>query len=308
MKQGKWLVMIYLIVGWLLLFSQAIGQELNCKVTIDINQLQTNQATERQIFKEMETLIAGFLNNREWTTDKFEPEERIECRLQITLTQMPSPTNFTAIAQFQVLRPVYNTNYETLLLSYVDREFQFQYIQSQPLEYNPNVFTGNLAALLAFYANLALAMDYDSFAKRGGDRYVEQMFNIVNFSQSAAEPGWRRAGDSRNRYWLTENLNNQQFYPLREAIYEYHRHGLDIFLINPEKARENILKALRKIDEVNKIRPATVLINVFFDTKGLELVNIFSQATDKQKMEAHTLLTRLDPGKADMYNRLIGKQ
>lgn len=281
------------------------AQELKVDVKVNYSQLATNQATEKSIFSDMEKAIISFMNNQKWTNDDFKKEEQIKCNLLITLTKTTAQNAFEATAQLQASRPVYNTNHQTPLLSFIDKSFNFGYVAGQQLIYSKNIYNDDLSSMLAFYANVVLAMDYDSFSKGGGAIYAEEAFNIVNIAQGSGNNGWTRSGSTMNRYWLAENLQSQQIIPFREALYTYYVEGMDIFLKDSDKARENILKALEVIDGVNKLKPSAVYTNIFFDVKGSELISIFQPAPLETRKKAHHFLLRLDPNKANLYNKLI---
>src|SRR6478609_11165732 len=146
--------------------TSSYSQELNAKVTINADQIQT---TDRAVFKDMERAFANFLNARKWGTDNYKNYEKINCRIFLNISKMPSIGNFVASAQITVARPVYNTNYETVLFNFADREWEFEYIESLPLEYNDNAYISNLTSMLAYYAYIVIGMDYDSYSEKGGD-------------------------------------------------------------------------------------------------------------------------------------------
>ncbi len=293
-----------LFLGLLMLVSlTTTAQELNCNVIVDATALVTNQATEKALFDDLRKAINTFMNSQKWTQDEFGKGEQIDCNLSITLQKSPAQNVFEATAQIQASRPVFNTGYETNMISFVDRDFRFTYTQGQPLIFSPNSFTNNLTSMLAFYAYIILAMDYDSFSELGGSPYVEQAFNIANIVPSG-EIGWGRTQGNRNRFWLIENLNSQQMLPLRKALYQYHRLGLDTFLIDSDEARENIFQALKAVEESNQLKPSSVLVNVFFDSKNQEIVNIFKEAPAEMRQKVQTLAIKLDPTNTQKYNQL----
>ena len=285
----------------------ATAQELRCNVVVNTNQIQeTGQIADKQIFRDLQQAIADFLNTRRWTEDKFNAGERINCNLVINIIKVPTINSFEANVQVQSSRPVYGTDYESIVLSYIDRNVAFQYTPGQPMDFNENIVTSALTTLLGFYANVIVGLDYDSFGRLGGNTYLQRAFNIANNAgqDPNAGPGWRSSDDIRNRYWLVENLNNQQMQPLREGLYIYHRQGMDNLLENPEQARGQILGVLNTLREVNQQKPQAVLTNTFFDTKSNELVNVFSQAAPQEKMQAYNILVELDPTQTERYRRL----
>src|SRR5258707_4737396 len=224
---------IFLFVA-LALGCKSLAQELNCKVTVNADQIQTS---DRSVFKDMERSIAAFLNSRKWTNDSHKPYEQINCNIFLNISRMPSIGSFVANAQITAARPIYNTNYETVIFNFADREFEFEYIESQPMEYNDNAYINNLTSMLAFYAYTILAIDYDSFSELGGNPYVQKMLTVVNNAQSSSHPGWIALGSNRSRFALMDNMNNQQMGDLRKNSYKYQRPASDNFDKSPDQGR-----------------------------------------------------------------------
>jgi len=291
----------FLITVLLLIGSGAGGQELNFKVTINADQIQT---TDRTVFKDMERAFANFLNTRKWTNDSYSGHEKINCTLFLNITKMPSIGNFAANAQITSARPVYNSNYETVLLNFADREWEFEYIESLPLEYNDNTYVSNLTSMLAFYAYIVLGMDYDSFSELGGTSYIQKALIVVNNAQSSNRIGWDALSSNRNRYALVESLNNPQMVELRKNTYRYHRLALDVFDKNPDQSREIVLNVLKNVKKVWTINPNSIFVISFFDSKATELVNIFSEGSLPVRREAYDILTSIDP-KRNIYQKII---
>jgi len=283
-------------------FSVVAAQELNCRVIVNAQQVQT---TERAIFTDMETDFAQFLNTTKWTTDEFAPEEVINCNILINISEMPSVGIFNASIQVLSSRPVYGTAYETVVLNFADRDWNFEYVQSQPLLFNENVFTNNITALLAYYAYVILGYDYDSFSELGGKPYFEQAFQIVNNAQQSNYPGWDQFNSLRNRYWLIENLQNPQLEPMRKAFYEYHLKALDILQDDREQAEKTIIKCLSTIQRANRARPRSILMLSFMDAKASEMIQLFSESSLPVRRQAYNLLNNIDPSRSDEYKSLI---
>jgi hypothetical protein len=297
--------LFFILAAFSTLSFPGMGQELNAIVRVNHQAVQT---TETRIFQDMETSFAQFLNNRKWTDDTYKGEERINCNLVITIDQMPSPSSFSATVQVQSSRPVYGTGYESLMLNFADRDWQFQYTESQPIDFNENTFTSNIASLLAYYAYIIIGLDYDSFSEMGGTPYFEKAQMVVtNAQQSAGDPGWDQFGSNRrrNRYWLAENFINQQMQPVRKGMYTYHRKGLDMFIANETESRANILTTVKAIEEVRKIQPQSILLIAFMDAKHNELVSIFSKGDPQIRREAYNSLVAIDPTQTDKYSVII---
>ncbi|MEM6643020.1 MAG: DUF4835 family protein [Bacteroidota bacterium] len=279
------------------------GQELNCRVIVDAQQVQT---TERAIFSEMESEFAQFLNTTKWTEDEFEDEEVINCNILITVSEMPSVGVFGASVQILSSRPVYNSAYESVVMNFADRDWQFEYLQSQPLLYNENnAFVNNITSLLAYYAYMILGFDYDTYEELGGNPYFEQAFEIVNNVQDLNIRGWQQFNSIRNRYWLVENLRSSQLEPIRKALYSYHRLGLDILTEDRESAEKTIIAALSEIQKANRARPRSILMISFMDAKAEELIQLFSESSLPTRRQAYNLLNNIDPARSDQYKSLI---
>ncbi|QIP14078.1 DUF4835 family protein [Spirosoma aureum] len=284
----------------------AQAQELNCQVTINSDQLFAQQKTDFSYVSQLKGIITEFMNNRRWSNDQFTVSERINCSININLIKSLTQGVFEATAQIVVTRPVYGSNYETTTFSYVDRSFNFVYLPTTPVYYRENQFSDDLTSLLAFYANVILAVDYDTFSKRGGNPFIQRAFTIMNLAQQGSPNGaWQTGGDRRNRYWLVENLQNQQLLPFRDGLYTYHRLGLDVFAANPVQVRKQTLALLTTIRTIGLQLPNSVLINSFFDAKSQEILNILYEGTPAERKQAFDLLSYLDPSKTEAYRKLV---
>lgn len=291
-----------LLFVWFILPAAAWAQELHCTVTINSTQIQTS---DRGIFRDMKTSIEQFMNTRKWTNDAFKSHEKIDCNMLITITTMPSIGNFEASVQIQSARPIYNTNYTSLVFNFADRDWQFEYIESLPMEYNDNTYTTNLTSMLAVYAYLIIGVDYDSFSELGGTPFFQRALQATNNAQQSNRPGWASLGSNRNRYWIVENYNSTQMTDLRKAFYAYHRQGLDTFDKDPDKSREVILKGLKDIKKARDINPQSILVVSFFDAKSKELANIFSAGNIQLRREAYDIIVAIDPSNSSAYEKII---
>lgn len=291
----------------ILLFFSASGlfaQELNFTVIINSDR---SRFQNTDVFNQMKASFEQFLNGRSWTSDEFRPEERIKGNMLITINEVPQVGVYSATVQVQVVRPVYGTNYESLIFNFADRNWSFEYIESQPLEFNRFTFLNNISSLLAFYAHIALGIDYDSFSSKGGNPYFEVANDIVNNAQQSGRPGWvQNPSDRRSRYWLVNDIYVSTVYSsIREAYYLYHRQGLDVIQSNPDEAYKNILAAIRLVSEANKLQPNGIFTISFVDAKGDEISQILKNASFEIREEAVKLLLEVDPNNARKYNELL---
>ncbi len=284
--------------------SQVLAQEFRCNVIINDSRVESQN---KQIVAQLSKALTKFMNTTQWTEDRYEEWERIECNILITLDKNTDLAQgvYSGDAQIQYNRPVFGTVYTSPILNYFDKNFDFSYKPSEPLIYIPNSTNNNLTLMLAYYSYIILALDYDSFSSLGGNPYIEKAQNIINNAQSTGvgNAGWQ-TNDIRARYWLAENLNSPQFIDLRKGLYDYHRLGLDVMLEKPEEARKKTMEVLKKWKEVSVIRLNALLIQTLFDAKGEELYQLFSNAEKEEKMKAAEILLQLDPSHADLYRKL----
>lgn len=281
------------------------AQELLTSISISTEQLQLDQQRGgSQVYAELQRTMQEFMNGRRWSSDNFAPEEKIKLNINLLLTKSTAQGDIEATARVQVLRPVYGTSYETVLLNLVDKSFNFKYQLGTPITYNDNVFSDNLSSLMAFYAYLSLTYSYDSFGPRGGEPFVQKLNNLTNLAQNSGS-GWGVISDIRSRMGVSENLINQNLQPIRDVYYEYHRLYLDKMTENPDVTRKGILEVLKSIRQVNTLRPGAAGIRVFFDAKSDEIISILDEALPAERQQAFTYLSNLDPIRTEAYRRLI---
>lgn len=291
----------FLFIAAVLFFKFSAGQELNCKVQVISQQIP---GSDKRVFEALQTAIFEFMNNRKWTAETFKLEERIDCNILINLTDKISADEFKGTLQIQARRPVYKSSYNSVLLNYNDNDFQFRYVESQPIELNDNSFTGNLPAVLGYYAYLIIGLDYDSFALNGGTPYLQKALSIVNSAQDANEPGWKAFENNKNRYWLINNMLDASFVPLRECYYNYHRKGLDVMVENKDGGRAVIAESIESLKKVHASKPLSFNMQVFFNAKADEVINIFSGAYPDEKSKIINTLNEIDPTNSNKYLKI----
>lgn len=287
----------------LLISALPLGaQELNCRVSVLSQQVQLS---DKRVFTTLETAVREFMNNTRWSSDQFKRDERIECNLTFNITKYVQPDEMSGTLQIQVRRPVFNTNYGSVLLNFMDEDISFRYLEYQPIEFSDAAFVSGLASLLGYYAYVILAMDYDSYSPEGGTPFWQKAQQVVQNAQQDAAKGWK-ANDipPRNRFWLTENYMNPVFKPLRDANYKYHRMGMDNMYNKMDIGRASVMESLQLIQQLNKQRPASYNMQVWFNAKSDELVNIFKQASPTEKAQLLQILGEIDPTNSSKYNKI----
>ncbi|TXC76150.1 type IX secretion system protein PorD [Luteibaculum oceani] len=281
----------------------AWGQELNATVQVTYERVKA-QATNPRIFETLERTAQEFLNNTKWGGDDFQLEERIQCSFLFTIDKISGNT-YEGSIQVTSSRPVFNSNYSTTLLNHKDNDFTFSYTENAPIIFTPNQFKDNLSSVLAYYAYLVLAMDYDSFSREGGKAYFTLAQRVVANAQNAGFDGWRSSEGVRNRFWIVDNALQEAFKPIRDCVYEYHRQGLDQMYSNTEDARKTIIEALKKLERVHAVKPLSINMQIFFNAKSQEIINIFDASPAQEKESLLSLLGKLDPSNLSKYQKLV---
>ena len=292
------------VILFLFLFGTSVfAQELNCTVQVSSRQIQ---GTNKDVFTAMQQKIFEFMNTTKWTNDVFSQKERIEVSILINLSEQVSTDEFKGTFQISVRRPVYGSTYNTTIFTYKDNNFNIKFEQFEPLIYAENTNTSNLTSILAFYANYAIAMDYETFAPNGGDVYLRKALAIVNNAQSFSYKGWKAFDGTRNRYWLIENyLNKSQFAPLRNCMYQYHREGFDKMYDDAEAGRAKITEALLGLEKLHQNYPNSFNVQQFFNAKADEIVKVYSKAKPAEKDRIVPLLNKIDPGHQSKYQKIL---
>jgi len=294
--------MKYLILFCLLIISQAVhSQDLNARVQILAPQLANSN---KRVLDILEASIKDFLNNKRWSADALQAQERIDCNFVITISDWDGASNFNAEAQIQSNRPVFNSTYSSTLLNISDKDFDFTYSEGQPLDFSEQNYINNLSSLLAFYAYIITGMDYDTFSKFGGTPYFEKAQTVLNNAQTAPNGGWKAFENLRNRFWLIENLSNKSYNPIRESLYIYHREGLDVMAENPAKGRKSVLSVIPQLQKIDKQKQGSILNQIFFTAKADEIINILGAAEPQEKIKAYNALSVIDPANSLKYEIL----
>ncbi len=293
---------LYIIFTSFLLQTGIIhSQEMDCRVQISTPGMSEH---DRQIMRTLRSDIYDFINQRNWTNYQFNPNERIESTIVITIEEKEGNDLYKGTIQVQLRRPVYNSSYNSPVLNINDRDFHFRYRENEPLEYSDNAFNCNLTSVIAYYVYMIIGFDFDTFTHLGGTPYFEKAQDVVNLAQSSNKPGWRSYESRQNRYWLIENIFNSNYRPIREALYTYHRLGFDKMIDNMDMARENVTEALELLRRAHRQRPGSYLMQIVMTTKNDEIVNLYTEATSREQNDAISILTEIDPANADKYRKI----
>ena len=278
----------------------ATAQELRCTVEVNADKIE---GSNKSVFETLQQSITEYLNENRFSTASFSPNERIECRMFLTVSEYDND-RIKGDLQVQLSRPVYNSSYTTTLLNFKDTKVEFDYREGDPLIYNETTFDSNLTAILNYYALLFLAIDFDSFSPEGGQQFFDRAASIVQMAQSSGEVGWRAFEDTKNRSSVLSSYTDANMSGVRKQLYDYHRKGLDEMVTSPDKGRATITESLKEMEKVYKLSPMSVALSIFRDSKLDELVNIYSKAPETERTAAYEILQPLYPTDTERLEKI----
>ena len=297
---------IFLLI-LLITCSSSYAQELNAKVNVVYAQISSN--VDKKVFQNLQSSLQNFINKRKWTADNFESNEKIECSFLLNIQSVVETNVYKATLTVQAARPVYNTSYVSPLINFIDNDVVFRYVEFQPIEFNETRISGteplaaNLSATIAYYVNVMLGLDYDSFSPKGGDPYFQKANLIVNAAPEGRNiSGWKAFDGSRNRYWLSENLQNSKYALIHDALYTYYRKGMDQMIANENDARAQLLVALGHLSKVHAETPNLMIIPFFFQGKSDEIIRAFKKSSVQEKNQVAEICAKMDITNASRYN------
>lgn len=297
----KRIAFLLLISCFLLIAKTTEAQEFNFDVSVSAAQVA---GTDQRAFESLKEGVINFMNNRIWTNVELKPEERIEGAIVINVK---SKTGNVIEAELNIAlrRPTFKASYNTPIFNFIDQDFVFEYVESQPLDFNENTYMSNLTSTLAFYAYYCLGLYFDTFGLYGGDPFFKVADQIVVSAQSALESGWKAFDDNKNRYWLCENMTNAAYKPLRQYAYEYHRLGLDLMSTKQDEGRTAVTKSLAYVQKMYSEKPNLFFLQILNDTKRNEWKSIYTAGTQQEKTKAVNILREIDPAHASEYEEIL---
>jgi len=288
----------------LLLFAavfQVLAQDFRCAISISSQKIS---GTNYEKFNNLQQELYKFVNDRKWCQYTLKMDERLECSILINLESQAGDV-FKATMTLQLQRPVFKSSYKTTVLNFMDKSVQFNYVDGDPLEYAEGSNISQLTSLIAFYLNLFLAVDFNTFSLNGGAPYFAKCQEILNLNQSDRNPGWAPfETGQQNRYWLMENFTNTTYSKFHDFLYQYHRLGLDVMSETPDVGRAVILESLRLLQQVNQQKSAMYLMTIFAQTKQQEIINIFKEGSPTEKQQAIQIMKQIDPSNATKYDAI----
>lgn len=294
---------LFAILSFLALPIFATAQELKAKVVINTTKIGS---TNVDACETMRQKAEEFLNEKQWTTVKYNEVERIDCTFNITINKFSAQDgNYECTMTLNSNRPVWGTAYVTPLYNTRDNHFDFKFDPADQLEYNPDNLDNQLMALLAYYAHLLIGMDMDTFAPMGGTAVLQTAEDIVNKAQNLGYSGWSAFNESNNRFALLNDYMDGSMESMRQLNYLYHRKGLDQLCDSTEQANNALAESMELLDQARQARAMSTVPQLFTEYKKEELVNIFSaNKNSEQKQRAYEILFAINPSQSSSWEKM----
>lgn len=275
------------------------AQEFNCNVSVNYVNLTGNDFS---FLNELGERMGEYMNDRIWTDDVYEDFERIDCSMNVIITEAITLTRFRGRIVVVSRRPVYNTTQQTTVVQFNDENWVFDYPRGTPLIFEPDRYQ-SITSVLNFYAYIMLGYDYDTFSELGGTEYFEKARRVAELAQSSGAIGWDALQGETSRGTLIAQIMDPRFRDLRKAYKDYHLECLDIFVDDPEAARKTMLDVVGRLEGLAGDVTRSFYLDTFFTTKFKELAAVFVGSSVAN--QAYDTLTRIDPSHLSEYATII---
>ncbi len=297
---------VALLAGLLLVYGiRTPAQELNCEVTVNVDNITSGQ---RDYLRSFEADIKRYLNNNRFTDEDLSGE-RIDCSMTVFFLSGSNDNKYAAQVVVVSQRPVYKDNDKTekntQVIRILDERWEFMYVPNQPMNKDEYRFDP-LTSFLDYYANLIIGLDLETLNEMAGARCFQRALNICNQAIATAYAiGWQTAAaGSYSRFGFLEELMNMKYQAFRQSFYAYHFDGLDHLATRPQLGMDTMVRAVEAIADMRqKQNPRSILSKVFFDSKYLEIADVFLTWPDR---DIYDRLSTADPahqGTYDTYRR-----
>ena len=283
-----------------LVFQFSISQQFSSNVIVNSESL--NQ-TNNSVFKNLEQSIIFFVDKNQWSNDNLKDFEKIKLNILITINKYEDGL-FNADFEFQAFRPVLNSTYLTTIFKYVDKNIQFRFNEFDQILFSENQFQSNLSSLVAFYLNIVIGIDKDSYVYNSGEVYFNKSKNILNLANQNNSSGWSSSssGGVLNKFWLIDNLSSPNSKEFKDFIFNYHSNGLDLMHNNLIEAKNNIITYLSYLKPLKRRSPNSILLKILFDAKSDEINEIFLGGPEINTEELVNDLNYLSPFFSNKWN------
>ena len=293
---------ISLILITILSFNFSFSQEINGNIII--NSESVNQ-TNNSVFINLENSISNFINNSVWSNENYSELEKINLNILFSIISY-SNNNYVVNIEFQASRPVLNSSYSTPVFTFLEKNFQFEHIEFESIIYKDNQFESKLSSLLAFYVNIIIGLDHNSYILNSGNNFYNVSKNILNYTNQNNIPGWNSSynGGKLNKFWLIESLTSKDSTEFSDFVYNYHVNGLDLMYEDILSAKKNIASSISTLKPLKRRNPNSILVKIIFDSKSDEINDIFSGGSFFDVSSVVSDLNYLSPFFSNKWNSI----
>ncbi len=251
------------------------AQEIECTVQVNYEAVPTSN---KDLLRDFASDVRDYLNNYKWGQDNL--GEKIKCTMNIFVQSVTGDNKYLAQVFVGSQRKIFGSEKSTAVLRLFDETWEFTYLKSRPISHN--IYSYNsLSSVLDFYTYIIIGYDYDTYEMLSGTPYFQKAADIANLGRSSGDKGWPQTTNSYSRCQFIDELLNPKFEPVRRASYIYNFTGIDSLTANPTQSYANILKALQEVAKAKRdVDPRNFVIRTFFDTKYLELADVFQGYPD----------------------------
>lgn len=292
--------LVAIFISYLTFVCNGYCQELRADVYINTSLVE---GVNTQLFDLLSSQIKDAINTTKFTNIQFTEKERIDCKFSINIL---SHQNDEYSAELVVLasRPVFDTDYNTSLFLYRDKDLNFRYNVGEQIIFDINNPSSNLVSVISYYAYMMIDAYLSSFSHLSGSIVSTMITNIVNLSQGHSDwKGWKTM-DRNNRVSIFEAFTNKQDEIFWDIWYNYHIKGLDLLSSDIKKGRDNMLSVIVSLEKYKKERFSSPLIDFIGDTKLEEIINIFVYSSSEERNSVYKILNNVYPTHLDKLERL----
>lgn len=294
-------LLLLFMVLLLPLSASAEGEELNATVTLNASRVQ---GTNTEVFDQLQASLEEFINNRKWTSNRYEEQERIICNFSFVVNSYSDDGSFDCSLMVQATRPVFGSTYRSTLFKYEDKSIKFNYQPYDRLEFIEDNLDNNLTAVVAYYVYIIIGMDLDSMGELGGSEFLNKALTIAGNAQNLGDAGWRAGSSTNNRYAIIDDYMNGAMEPVRKMMYRYHRLGLDTMFRNADNGRKEITEGIALLKKAYEDRPLAYFTKLFTEYKVDEIVNIYSKCTPEEKRSVVETLSNINPSLSSEWEKI----
>lgn len=283
-----------LILFLLILCRTASAQELQCRVSLNLQNLSDEERKNWDTFKQD---VEAYLNSYSWTTN-------------FTGDKIQATINFNILSTgaqifVQSKRPMYKSNETTVMARFLDDKISFGYSRGQVLQHAINY--RELESILDYYAYIIIGLDFDSYETGSGSaafQQAQQVALVANAIPNAT--GWARlitSSGAFSRYGYIDDIMNAGTRPLRDIAWMYHYKVLDNVATKEDEARTQlgiVIDTLISLKRSGSVLDRSVYYKTFFESKYTEFADFAKWFKDNKDLYFQKL-EYLDPAHQNFY-------